>query len=88
MINDNIVVIPNQNEGVIKLDPWLTPFADALKRRYSKAQEWIKVINENEGGFEKFSKVWKFAFILWFICFLTDNLTGHRHIRFQCGREK
>ncbi|KAL7909904.1 hypothetical protein GGI35DRAFT_468940 [Trichoderma velutinum] len=43
-------------EGVIQLDPWLAPFGDALKRRYSKAQDWIKVINETEGGFDKFSK--------------------------------
>ncbi|KAL7954676.1 hypothetical protein V8C34DRAFT_317119 [Trichoderma compactum] len=43
-------------EGVIQLDPWLAPFGDALKRRYSKAQDWIKVINDTEGGFDKFSK--------------------------------
>jgi 1,4-alpha-glucan branching enzyme len=43
--------------GVLKLDPWLEPFKEALKRRYSKAQEWIKKIDETEGGLDKFSKV-------------------------------
>ncbi|OTA02643.1 GH13 1,4-alpha-glucan branching enzyme [Trichoderma parareesei] len=48
--------IPQDGTGVIQLDPWLAPFSDALKRRYSKAQDWIKRINDTEGGFEKFSK--------------------------------
>ncbi|KAL6359591.1 hypothetical protein LRP88_07012 [Fusarium phalaenopsidis] len=48
--------IPNDGTGVVKLDPWLSPFSDALKRRFSKAQEWIKSINDNEGGLEKFSR--------------------------------
>lgn len=43
-------------EGVVQLDPWLSPFKDALRRRYSKAQKWIKTINETEGGLEKFSR--------------------------------
>lgn len=43
--------------GVLQLDPWLEPFQDALKRRYAKAQDWIKRINEVEGGLEKFSRV-------------------------------
>ena len=38
------------------MDPWLEPFQEALKRRYSKAQQWIKTINETEGGLEKFSR--------------------------------
>lgn len=48
--------VPQDGTGVIQLDPWLAPFSDALKRRYSKAQDWIKRINDTEGGFEKFSK--------------------------------
>jgi hypothetical protein len=43
--------------GVVKLDPWLEPFSGALRRRYSKAQDWIKSINDSEGGIDKFSKV-------------------------------
>ena len=43
--------------GVVQLDPWLEPFKDALRTRYSKAESWIKTINETEGGLDKFSKV-------------------------------
>jgi len=43
--------------GVVQLDPWLEPFKGALRERYSKAQEWIKTIDETEGGLEKFSRV-------------------------------
>jgi len=48
--------IPNDGTGVIKLDPWLSPFKDALKSRYSKAQQWIKTIDDTEGGLDKFSR--------------------------------
>ncbi|KAJ4307055.1 alpha-1,4-glucan branching enzyme [Collariella sp. IMI 366227] len=48
--------IPKDGTGVVKLDPWLEPFQDSLKRRYAKAQDWIKKIDETEGGLEKFSK--------------------------------
>ncbi|EKJ75014.1 hypothetical protein FPSE_04834 [Fusarium pseudograminearum CS3096] len=48
--------IPNDGTGVVKLDPWLEPFSGALKRRYSKTQDWIKTINDAEGGLEKFSR--------------------------------
>lgn len=51
--------------GVIKLDPWLEPFRDALRSRYSYAQKWIKTIDETEGGLEKFSKgTEKFGFVV------------------------
>jgi len=43
--------------GVVQLDPWLGPFKDSLRHRYSKAQNWIKTIDETEGGLEKFSRV-------------------------------
>lgn len=49
--------------GVIKLDPYLEPFQGTIKSRYSKAQEWIKNINDHEGGLDKFSKGYeKFGF--------------------------
>lgn len=49
--------------GVVQLDPWLSPFKDALRRRYSHAQKWIKTIDETEGGLEKFSRGWeKYSF--------------------------
>ncbi|OAL25960.1 1,4-alpha-glucan-branching enzyme [Fonsecaea multimorphosa] len=49
--------------GVIQLDPWLEPFRGDLKYRFSKAQEWIKKIDQTEGGLEKFSRGYeKFGF--------------------------
>ena len=45
--------------GVVQLDPWLSPFKDALRSRYSRAQRWIKTIDETEGGLEKFSRGWE-----------------------------
>ena len=43
--------------GVVQLDPWLAPFKDGLRSRFSKAQNWLKTINEAEGGLEQFSRV-------------------------------
>lgn len=45
--------------GIVQLDPYLEPFKDALKSRYAKAQQWIKTIQETEGGLEKFSRASK-----------------------------
>ncbi len=42
--------------GVVQLDPWLSPFKDALRSRYKHAQEWIKTIDNTEGGLEHFSR--------------------------------
>jgi 1,4-alpha-glucan branching enzyme len=53
--NDNTRA--NFYAGVIKLDPWLSPFKDSLKQRFSKAQDWISAINESEGSLEQFSRV-------------------------------
>ncbi|KAI9800432.1 MAG: alpha-1,4-glucan branching enzyme [Piccolia ochrophora] len=46
----------NATKGVIQLDPWLSPFKEPLRHRFNKAQEWIKSIDETEGGLEKFSR--------------------------------
>lgn len=43
--------------GVVKLDPWLAPFKESLRHRYKKAQDWISIIDQTEGGLEKFSRV-------------------------------
>jgi len=51
--------------GVVQLDPWLSPFKDALRSRYSHAQKWIKTINDTEGGLEKFSRVSLFLRCVW-----------------------
>ncbi|KAF1833141.1 alpha-glucan branching enzyme [Decorospora gaudefroyi] len=48
--------VPNDGTGIIQLDGYLEPFRDALKSRFSKAQQWIKTINETEGSLEKFSR--------------------------------
>ncbi|MCJ1374564.1 alpha-1,4-glucan branching enzyme [Loxospora ochrophaea] len=57
--------VPNDGTGVIQLDPWLSPFKDALRSRYSHAQRWIKTINDTEGGLEKFSRGFeKFGFVV------------------------
>ncbi|KAH6678940.1 alpha amylase [Plectosphaerella plurivora] len=48
--------VPNDGTGVVKLDPWLSPFQDAFKRRFAKAQEWIDKITTTEGGLDQFSK--------------------------------
>jgi hypothetical protein len=42
--------------GIVQLDSYLEPFSGALKSRYAKAQQWIKTIDETEGGLEKFSR--------------------------------
>ncbi|KAF9878533.1 hypothetical protein CkaCkLH20_04025 [Colletotrichum karsti] len=48
--------VPTDGTGVVKLDPWLSPFQDSLKRRFARTQDWIKKINDTEGGIEKFSQ--------------------------------
>ncbi|KAI9735229.1 MAG: alpha-1,4-glucan branching enzyme [Cirrosporium novae-zelandiae] len=49
--------------GIVELDPWLSPFKDGLRSRYAKAQQWIKTLDETEGGLEKFSRGFeKFGF--------------------------
>jgi hypothetical protein len=49
--------------GVVKLDPWLSPFKNSLKSRFAKAQKWIKTIDETEGGLEKFSRVGQLPYL-------------------------
>lgn len=52
-------------KGVVQLDPWLSPFKDALRSRYSHAQKWVKTIDDTEGGIEKFSRGWeRYGFII------------------------
>lgn len=41
----------------MRVDPWLSPFKDGLRSRYAKTQDWLKKIQETEGGLEKFSRV-------------------------------
>jgi hypothetical protein len=69
-------------QGVIALDPWLAPFKESLKARYNKAQEWIKTINETEGGLEKFSRVCKHHATQ----FHSLTRPGKREVWSQCGQ--
>ncbi|KAF1363940.1 alpha-glucan branching enzyme [Lizonia empirigonia] len=55
-VNDAPAQGSNDGTGIVQLDPYLEPFKDALKSRYAKAQQWIKTIQETEGGLEKFSR--------------------------------
>ncbi|KAI9885318.1 MAG: 1,4-alpha-glucan-branching enzyme [Watsoniomyces obsoletus] len=57
--------VPADGTGVVQLDPWLAPFKDGLRSRYSAAQSWIQKINATEGGLEKFSKGFeKYGFVV------------------------
>lgn len=65
--------------GVVKLDPGLDPFSEALKRRYGKSQDWINRIKATEGGLEKFSRVSYIGFVLIHLpsCRSAENLIMH-----------
>ncbi|CAK3854879.1 1,4-alpha-glucan-branching enzyme [Lecanosticta acicola] len=66
--------VRNDGTGVIQLDPWLEPYSAALRSRFSKAQNWIKTIEKNEGGLETFSRGYeKFGFNV-----LPDNTIVYR----------
>jgi hypothetical protein len=51
------VLYLNTLPGVVKLDPWLEPFSETLKRRYVRSKEWIDRIKSSEGSLETFSRV-------------------------------
>ncbi len=68
--------------GVVKLDPWLSPFKESLKQRYDKAQGWIKTINETEGGMDKFSRVRRLRIVQSHIL----TAVGHGEVWIQHGQ--
>jgi len=76
--------IPNDGTGVVALDPWLAPFKESLKARYNKAQDWIKKIDETEGGLEKFSRVRRHHATE----FPPLTRAGNREVWIQCGQGK
>lgn len=45
--------------GVIAGDPWLEPFAPALRERYAVYADWVNKINSSEGGLEAFSRSYR-----------------------------
>ena len=42
--------------GVLAIDPWLEPFAEPIRHRYSAFKKWLNLINEHEGGLDSFSR--------------------------------
>jgi 1,4-alpha-glucan branching enzyme len=50
--------------GITQLDSYLDPFKPALRSRYSKAQQWLKTINDTEGGMESFTRASTQLYIL------------------------
>jgi len=42
--------------GVVNIDPWLKPYSEALRHRYSAYENWVNTLNQHEGGLEKFSR--------------------------------
>jgi 1,4-alpha-glucan branching enzyme len=46
--------------GVCLTDPWLSPFVDALKYRYSYYQHWMEKIQQSAGGLDQFSRGWEY----------------------------
>lgn len=45
--------------GVVAGDPWLEPFAPALRERYAVYADWVQKISSSEGGLEAFSRSYR-----------------------------
>ncbi len=50
-------IAPNipDGTGLIRHDPWLEPYADALRHRYRRFREKLTEIEKSEGGIDRFS---------------------------------
>ena len=46
--------------GLIDLDPWLEPYADALRRRFEHYQTTLKCVRDTEGTLEQFSRGYEY----------------------------
>ena len=46
----------NDGTGLIDLDPWLEPYADALRHRYANYQAALRNIESAEGSLDAFSQ--------------------------------
>jgi 1,4-alpha-glucan branching enzyme len=46
----------NEEVGLSKIDPWLKPFVPVIRHRHETFKNWVKEIDKNEGGFDKFSR--------------------------------
>ena len=72
--------MPTDGTGIVEMDPWLGPFKDDLRRRFSKANEWIQKLNGHEGGLKEFSKVSQFVRAM-------PILSSGADIMFACSRD-
>ncbi|KAL1923064.1 uncharacterized protein VTP21DRAFT_9440 [Calcarisporiella thermophila] len=48
--------MPTDGTGVVQIDPWLAPFSDSLRKRYSHYRDWVQKIDETMGGYDKFTR--------------------------------
>lgn len=51
---------PPDGTGLIDIDPWLTPYADALRHRYSRYQAKLQEIKQGAGSLEAFSRGYEY----------------------------
>ncbi|KAK9457972.1 glycoside hydrolase superfamily [Dipodascopsis uninucleata] len=50
---------PREGAGILEIDPWLSPFEDALVERHERAESWLRTLDETEGGIANFSLGYK-----------------------------
>lgn len=48
--------LPTDGTALINLDPWLEPFKDVLRKRYSNYRKWADNILLHEGGYDEFTR--------------------------------
>ncbi|CDZ98664.1 glycoside hydrolase family 13 protein [Phaffia rhodozyma] len=58
-MSSSVASRPTDGTAVVQTDPYLEPFAPFFKKRFDTYLNWVKTINENEGGIDKFSKGWE-----------------------------
>ncbi|KAL7421585.1 alpha-1,4-glucan branching enzyme [Cryptotrichosporon argae] len=51
--------MPTDGTGVLIVDPWLEPYSDGLRNRYSAYAKTLKVIDDHEGGLAHFAEGYK-----------------------------
>jgi 1,4-alpha-glucan branching enzyme len=50
---------PQDGTGVVQVDPWLEPYAEALRHRYKGFLQWMDIFNQYEGGLAKFAQAYE-----------------------------
>ncbi|GAB5587598.1 alpha-1 [Umbelopsis nana] len=51
-----VLTMPEDGSGVTVLDPWLEPYKDSLRSRYSKFKSWVSKIDESANGYDSFTR--------------------------------